>query len=112
MAIQHPSTMQPMSLTAQSIFDDYLPQILKAVGQKIDAVMAFNIAGVEGGAWTVDLSAGSVERGMTKKADFYLGMSAADFADMLKGKFNANQAVSRVEARGRMELLATFGSLL
>jgi hypothetical protein len=118
MGIQHASTVQEtQSLTATTIFDEYLPHVIDATRElalRINAVYVFKISGESGGTWTVDCKNGSVSKGAVGKADFEMSIGSKDFSDMLKGKFDAAKAFAeaRFAVSGDLNLLQSFGALL
>ena len=118
MSIQHPSTMgEPASLSPTQIFEEYLPKILDAqadLAKQIGGVCVFNISGDAGGIWTVDLPNLEVKTGDYSGPDLRLEMPADDFAEMLGGKLDAEQALQsgRLKFFGRPQLLVSLAALL
>ena len=118
MSIQHPSTMgEPASLSPTQIFEEYLPKILttqEEQARSIGGVCVFNISGDGGGIWTVDLPNLQVKSGDYKAPDLRLEMPADDFAEMLGGKLDAEQALQsgRLKFFGRPQLLVSLAALL
>lgn len=71
-------------LNAKLIFDKLLPEYLvkdKAIAKKINAPMAIDLEGKEGGQWWADFSSDNpvVSRGFNKEAKCTICMNAKDF---------------------------------
>jgi putative sterol carrier protein len=105
--------------SVKEVFEIQIPARLKAKPDliaKINAVYQFQIAGAEGGAWSVDctLAGGSVSAGTVASAKCTVSMLDVDFMKLVTGKLNAQMAfmTGKVKIQGDMGLAMKLQQLL
>ena len=111
-----------MAETVQSVtevFEVHIPARLKAkpdLIEKINAVYQFNIAGAEGGTWSVDCTqpGGVVVKGSAAAPRCTVSMVDADFLKLVSGKLNAQMAfmTGKIKIQGDMGLAMKLQQLL
>jgi len=89
--------MADIATSVKDVFERQLPARLAAkpdVVAKINAVYQFNIAGPEGGAWSVDCTApgGKVAAGAAPGARCTVAATDKDFLAIVNGKLNPQMA--------------------
>jgi hypothetical protein len=106
-------------LSVKDVFEIQIPGRLKAKPDliaKINAVYQFNIAGAEGGSWSVDctLPGGAVAAGAVAGARCTVSMADADFLKLVSGKLNAQMAfmTGKIKIQGDMGLAMKLQQLL
>ncbi|RLB54015.1 MAG: sterol-binding protein [Deltaproteobacteria bacterium] len=106
-------------MTPKEIFEQKLPEQLKAKGDevtKVGAIYQFNITGDNGGNWWVDTtkSGGEVGEGDNADAKCTITMADSDFIDMVDGKLNGQMAfmTGKLKIKGDMSLAMKLGNVL
>ena len=93
--------------TAENLIAD------KASG--INAAVAFDLSGPEGGQWTVKIANGNcaVEDGLADGADATISMEGGDYVDMMTGKLNPMMAFmgGKVKVSGDLNTVMKFQTL-
>ncbi len=89
--------MADLATSVKDVFERQLPARLSAkpdVVAKINAVYQFNIAGPEGGAWSVDCTApgGKIAAGTAASARCTVAATDKDFLGIVSGKLNPQMA--------------------
>ncbi len=89
--------MAENATSVKEVFERHLPARLKLkpdVVAKINAVYQFNIAGPDGGAWSVDCTApgGAVTAGTSAAARCTVSATDKDFLGLINGKLNPQMA--------------------
>jgi putative sterol carrier protein len=107
----------PITVTPAQVLEEALPRALRASEKKarsIGATYLFNLAGDEGGEWTVDLRNVEVRRGTIHNPDVILEMTDEDFSAMTRGKLDVGQATreGRIRIAGNAELIVQLGELI
>ena len=105
--------------SVKEVFEVHIPARLKAkpdlIG-KINAVYQFNIAGAEGGTWSVDCTqpGGAVAAGSAAAPRCTVSMADADFLKLVTGKLNAQMAfmTGKIKIQGDMGLAMKLQQLL
>jgi hypothetical protein len=87
---------EPGSLSCRSFFDGAFRESLERYRGKGHGSFGFNIRGMRGGRWTLDLDAARVVAGESKTTEVVLSMSEADFLAWLKNELDV---VSAYQAR-------------
>jgi putative sterol carrier protein len=105
--------------SVKEVFEVQIPARLQAKPDllaKINAVYQFNIAGAEGGAWSVDCTtaSGTVTAGTTAAARCTVSMADVDFLKLVSGKLNAQMAfmTGKIKIQGDMGLAMKLQQLL
>jgi len=105
--------------SVKDVFEIQIPARLQAKPDliaKINAVYQFNIAGAEGGAWSVDCTrpGGAVSGGTSAAARCTVSMADADFLKLVSGKLNAQMAfmTGKIKIQGDMGLAMKLQQLL
>lgn len=104
---------------AKEILEQKIPAKAQAnpeVGQSINGIVVFDLAGDGGGQWTLDLTkpGGAVTTGADANPKVTLSMKASDFVDMVDGKLNAQMAflTGKLKVKGDMGAALKLGKLL
>lgn len=98
------------ALNAQTIFNEILPSRLRDDGRvkSVSAIYQFNIEGVNGGTWTVDLTTDPnvVREGNDDAAHCTISLNEADFIKLWSGKLDGMQAyiLGKLKIRGDITL--------
>jgi putative sterol carrier protein len=110
---------ETMALAPKQIFEEKIPERLKARADKIggmNAIYQFDISGDGGGSWVLDLTqpGGKVSAGSNPAAKCTVMVSAADFSDIIEGKLNPQMAfmTGKLKVKGDMGLALKLGTIL
>jgi putative sterol carrier protein len=104
--------------SVKDVFERHMPERLRAkpdVVAKINAVYQFNIAGPNGGAWSVDCtSGGTVSPGTAAGARCTVAMAEGDFLNLVNGKLNPQMAFmsGKLKIQGDMGLAMKLQQIL
>jgi len=87
-----------MSITPKVIFETKIAEALgrnPALAKEVGAIFHFDLAGPDGGKWTLDLTRESdwVSGGLNGTASMTITVSDSDFINVVAGKLNATNAV-------------------
>lgn len=81
----------------------------------MNAAVAFDLSGDEGGQWTVKIADGSctVEDGLAEGADATISMEGGDYVDMMTGKLNPMMAFmgGKVKVSGDLNTVMKFQTM-
>jgi putative sterol carrier protein len=105
--------------SVKEIFERHIPARLQSkpdVVAKIGAVYQFNIAGPDGGVWTVDCTqpGGKVLAGSAPNAKCTVSAVDLDFLNIVNGKLNAQMAFmsGKLKIQGDMGLAMKLQQIL
>ena len=105
--------------SVKEVFEVQIAARLKAKPDliaKINAVYQFNIAGAEGGTWSVDCTqpGGAVVSGTAASPRCTVSMADADFLKLVSGKLNAQMAfmTGTIKIQGDMGMAMKLQQLL
>lgn len=104
-------------VTPEQFFDELVPLILAATqAQRASAegVCEIHLFGQARERWTIDLHAGTVQRGGAREADLYLEMERDDFQALMMNRLDLEHAIraGRVRFEGRLPVLDELASIL
>ena len=81
----------------------------------MNAAVAFDLSGENGGQWTVIINNGTctVEEGIADNADATISMTGSDYVDMMTGKLNPMMAFmgGKVKVSGDLNTVMKFQTL-
>ena len=105
--------------TVKEVFERHMPDRLRGkpdVVAKIAAIYQFNIAGPEGGHWSVDCTVpgGAVLPGQAQAAKCTVSCTDADFLAIVNGKLNPQMAFmsGKLKIQGDMGLAMKLQQIL
>jgi putative sterol carrier protein len=104
--------------SVKDVFERHMPERLRAkpdVVAKINAVYQFNIAGPNGGAWSVDCTnGGAISQGTAAAARCTVAMAEGDFLNVVNGKLNPQMAFmsGKLKIQGDMGLAMKLQQIL
>ena len=103
----------------KDVFDRHMPEKLRSkpdVVAKINAVYQFNIAGPNGGQWSVDCTqpGGLIAPGTAASPRCTVTCAEADFLSIVNGKLNAQMAfmTGKLKIQGDMGLALKLQQIL
>jgi hypothetical protein len=105
--------------SVKEVFERHIPSRLQAkpdVVAKIGAVYQFDIAGPDGGRWTVDCTTpgGNVQPGSAPNAKCIVAATDQDFLAIVNGRLNAQMAFmsGKLKIQGDMGLAMKLQQIL
>jgi len=113
--------MDPTELSPQEIFEQVLPDLAKKhpdTSRAINAVLAIELTGNNGGAWSLDLTGASPElsRGICEGAQCIVRMEAERFSNLLKTRkiapWLAAYTKRNIKVEGDKPIVIKVGQLL
>lgn len=106
-------------MSVQDIIETKLPAKVQAnpsVATSVNAKVGFDIAGDDGGQWTIDLTntEGCVSSGVCDDAHVTLSMTDENFIAMIAGDLNPQKAflLGKLKVKGDMGAALKLGKLL
>lgn len=102
-------------MTPVELFDQVVPRLLQAQRDqcaRLGGVYAVKLG--RDGTWTLDFNSASIAKGIKKRPDLTLEMSAADFASMMDGRFDvaAGMKSGRVKLHGDARKIVNLAAIL
>jgi putative sterol carrier protein len=101
--------------TPADIFAKTPDNLLADKAGDMNAAVAFDLSGPEGGQWTVKIADGActVEDGIADGADATISMEGGDYVDMMTGKLNPMMAFmgGKVKVSGDLNTVMKFQTL-
>jgi hypothetical protein len=102
-------------VTPVELFDQVIPKLLQA--QRDQCVRLGGVYAVKlgrDGTWTIDFSSASIGKGIKKRPDLTIEMSAADFALMMDGALDVASSLKsgRVKLHGDARKIVNLAAIL
>ncbi len=101
--------------TPADIFAKTAENLIPEKAGDMNAAVAFDLSGEEGGQWTVNIANGSctVAEGIVDGADATISMSGSDYVDMMTGKLNPMMAFmgGKVKVSGDLNTVMKFQTM-
>jgi putative sterol carrier protein len=101
--------------TPADIFAKTAENLIPDKAGDMNAAVAFDLSGDEGGQWTVKIADGSctVEDGIAEGADATISMDGNDYVDMMTGKLNPMMAFmgGKVKVSGDLNTVMKFQTM-
>ncbi len=101
--------------TPADIFAKTPQNLIAEKAGSMNAAVAFDLSGENGGQWTVKIADGNctVEEGIVDGADATISMAGSDYVDMMTGKLNPMMAFmgGKVKVSGDLNTVMKFQTL-
>jgi len=101
--------------TPADIFAKTAENLIADKAGDMNAAVAFDLSGDEGGQWTVKIADGNctVEDGIAEGADATISMEGSDYVDMMTGKLNPMMAFmgGKVKVSGDLNTVMKFQTM-
>ena len=101
--------------TPADIFARTAENLIPEKAGDMNAAVAFDLSGPEGGQWTVKIDNGActVEEGIADGADATISMDGNDYVDMMTGKLNPMMAFmgGKVKVSGDLNTVMKFQTM-
>ncbi|VAW34328.1 hypothetical protein MNBD_CHLOROFLEXI01-2962 [hydrothermal vent metagenome] len=101
--------------TPADIFAKTAENLIADKAGDMNAAVAFDLSGDDGGQWTVKIADGSctVEDGIAEGADATISMEGSDYVDMMTGKLNPMMAFmgGKVKVSGDLDTVMKFQTM-
>ena len=102
-------------MTPADIFSRTAENLIPEKASDVEAAVAFDLSGPEGGQWTVKIDHGTatVEEGIADGADATISMDGSDYVDMMTGKLNPMMAFmgGKVKVSGDLNTVMKFQTM-
>jgi putative sterol carrier protein len=105
--------------SVREVFEKHIPAKLQAkpdIATKINAIYQFNIAGPDGGSWSVDCTqpGGKIQAGNSPDAKCTVAATDQAFLDIVNGRLNAQMAFmsGKLKIQGDMGLAMKLQQIL
>ncbi|MFZ1401305.1 MAG: SCP2 sterol-binding domain-containing protein [Candidatus Promineifilaceae bacterium] len=101
--------------TPADIFAKTAQNLIPEKAGSMNAAVAFDLSGENGGQWTVKIDNGNctVEEGIVDGADATISMAGSDYVDMMTGKLNPMMAFmgGKVKVSGDLNTVMKFQTM-
>ena len=101
--------------TPADIFAKTPQNLIADKAADMNAAVAFDLSGEDGGQWTVKIADGTaiVEEGIADGADATISMDGSDYVDMMTGKLNPMMAFmgGKVKVSGDLNTVMKFQTM-